>query len=484
MRTLGLAALVVLVASSAPAQTLERVRVKGAYAQIIVPEPWNGGLFIYAHGYTADARILAPIPATIPEAVPVLWPGLLPFVPAGYATAVTTLRSTGWDVKDAIKDVENLRRYFTKKYGAPKHTYLWGHSEGGMITQTVIEYFPKTYDGAAPMCGTGAGGRRLFNAEYDLRVLYEYACRDVPEARFVCGICGDGKTRCLADTDCPGGQACASREEPPAPEDGLTPECTDLLLTHPDYLQAGSNGGAFVARVTEPCLGGASPTPEQAARRDFLVRASQLPNDQVVSDLFFASVGLGEIVHRRTHGQHPWSNVGVTYASPALDPAEADAVNAGVHRSDSDAAAVRYLRRFYEPRGRTTTKVVTVHALDDGLVIPEHEEKYRQAFEAAGRSDQLVQFVTPTGEHCGNVAAFTPALEQLIGWVERGQKPTAEAMNAACFGCLAPSSPGAFGLKVPERRQKGAPLRTLVCAGAPGDCPVGSTCDVAKHRCE
>ena len=55
MRTLGLAALVVLVASSAPAQTLERVHLKGAYAQIIVPEPWNGGLFIYAHGYSADA---------------------------------------------------------------------------------------------------------------------------------------------------------------------------------------------------------------------------------------------------------------------------------------------------------------------------------------------------------------------------------------------------------------------------------------------
>ena len=95
--------------------------------------------------------------------------------------------------------------------------------------------------------------------------------------------------------------------------------------------------------------------------------------------------------------------------------------NAGVHRSDSDAAAVRYMRRFYEPRGRTHAKVVTVHALDDGLVIPEHEDKYRQAFEAAGRADQLVQFFTPLGEHCVNFYAFQPALLQLIAWVENGR---------------------------------------------------------------
>src|SRR5262249_30294189 len=155
---------------------------------------------------------------------------------------------------------------------------------------------------------------------------------------------------------------------------------------------------------------------------------TQLPADQVVNDLFFASFGLGEIVHHRTGGKHPWGNVGVTYASPALAPTEAATLNAGVHRSDSDASAVRYMRRFYEPPGRTRSKVVTVHALDDGLVIPENEEKYRQAFEAAGRADQLVQFVTPTGEHCGNVAAFTPALEQLVAWVEHGQTPTRDAM--------------------------------------------------------
>ncbi len=483
MRIFLVAAVLVAAARSAAPQTVERVAIKGANAVITVPRDWNGSLFLYAHGYTADARILAPIPADVAQADPVLLPGLLPFVPAGYATAVTTFRSIGWDVRDALKDIENLRRYFVKKHGPPRHTYLWGHSEGGMITEAVIEYFPHTYDGAAPMCGMGAGARRLFDEEYDLRVLFEYACRDVPDARFVCGLCTDGRTRCFDDADCPPGETCAATETPHAPEDGLTPECTDFLLARPARFDSVFGGGPFVARAIAPCFGTATPTPEQAARRDFLVRASQLPDGQLDSDLFFASVGLAEVVHRRTDGRHPWGNVGVTYASPLLTAAERAALDAGVHRSDSDAAAVRYLRRFYEPRGRTETKVVTVHALDDGLVIPEHEDKYREAFAAAGRTGQLVQFFTPAGEHCLNAYAFRPALEELVAWVEQGRKPTAASMNAACGNCLTTAVPGPFGLKVVERRQRGAPVRTLVCSGEPGDCPAGTACALRRHRC-
>ena len=478
-----LVSLLVLATTSAAAQTVERVEIKGAHALITVPEPWNGSVFLYAHGYTSDERILAPIPDKLEDATPVLWPAMVSFVPAGSATAITTLRSTGWNVKDAIKDVENLRRYFTKKYGRPERTYLWGHSGGGMITAALIEYLPNTYDGAAPMCGTMAGGRRLWNGEYDLRVLYEYVCRDVQDARFTCGICADGRSRCLADADCPAGLGCSATEEAPRPEDGLTRECMDFLSAHPEYLEIAPDGGAFIVRSTASCIGGATSSIAQAARKDLLVRASQLPADQIASDLFFASFGLAEVVHRRTQGKHPWGNLGVSYASPLLGAEEIAAIDAGVHRSDSDADAVRYMRRFYEPRGRTHTKVVTVHALDDGLVIPEHEEKYRQAFEAAGRADQLVQFFTPKGQHCANINAFAPALAELVAWVEQGRKPTTASMNAACRDCLAPTVPGPFGVKVFERVQKGAPLRTIVCTGQPGDCPPGSECSLAKHRC-
>ena len=61
-----------LLSGSAAAQnTVERVAIKGAQDMIVVPKDWNGGLFLYAHGYTADKRILAPLPAD-PSKVPQL----------------------------------------------------------------------------------------------------------------------------------------------------------------------------------------------------------------------------------------------------------------------------------------------------------------------------------------------------------------------------------------------------------------------------
>ena len=492
MRNPLVAALLLTVVSAAPglAQTVERFSIKGAQDAIVVPKDWNGSLFIYAHGYTADKVVLDPIPEDVSKANQLLLPALvslappdLLFVPKGYASAVTSFRSVGWYVKDAVKDIENLRRYFVKKYGKPKRTYLWGHSGGGMVTETVIEYFPHTYEGAAPMCGPGAGARRNFDGAFDLRALYEFVCRDVAEARFVCRVCADGQSRCLVNADCPAGQTCGTSEAPPAPEDGLTAACTDFLLAHPERFDE-STGGDFVKRPREACFGGATPTPEQSARRDLYLRASQIPESFLASVLFFASVGIAEIVHRRTNGKHPWGNVGVAYASPRLTADEAAAFNAGVYRADSDPAAVRYLRGWYEPRGRTASKVITVHALDDGLVVPENEHKYREAFEAAGRTDQLVQFNTPSGGHCLFLGAWRPALEALTAWVEHGQVPTSAALDAACANCLTQTSPGVWGERVIERKQKGAPVRTLVCSAAPGDCPTGSVCVAQKHRCQ
>ena len=56
-------------------------------------------------------------------------------------------------------------------------------------------------------------------------------------------------------------------------------------------------------------------------------------------------------------------------------------------------------------------------------------------------------------------------------------------MNAACGNCLADTVPGPFGLRVVERKQKGAPVRARVCTGEVGDCPTGTTCS-PRHHCE
>src|SRR5438128_12509531 len=109
-RAAAVVAFALLSGSAAAQNAVERVAIKGAQDMIVVPKDWNGGLFIYAHGYTADKRILAPLPAD-PSQVPLLLLPGLASVPPGYASAVTTFRSVGWYVQDAGMECESLWRH-------------------------------------------------------------------------------------------------------------------------------------------------------------------------------------------------------------------------------------------------------------------------------------------------------------------------------------------------------------------------------------
>jgi hypothetical protein len=261
---------VLAVAGRAGARTVEVFSIKGAQNAIVIPDDWNGDLFVYAHGYSADKRILAPLSPDLVGSNTLLLPGLA-FVPPGSAAAVTTFRSVGWYLKDAVKDIENLRRHFVKKYGKPKHTYMWGHSGGGIVTEAVIEAFPRTYDGAAPMCGPGAGGWRNFNAAFDLRVLYEYVCKDVPGARFTCRVCSDGRSRCLTDAHCPSGLTCAAETATRA-RGGAHARVHDFLLDNPATFSEDPTalGGDFVTAALTPCFGELTRGVVSHRQREFL----------------------------------------------------------------------------------------------------------------------------------------------------------------------------------------------------------------------
>jgi hypothetical protein len=363
-----------------------------------------------------------------------------------------------------------------------------------MVTQAVLELASKHYDGALPFCAPGAGGRRNFNGAWDLRVAYEHVCGDVPGAAFVCGICSGGNDRCLLDADCAAGQTCTELEKAPPPEEGLTRQCLEFLLSHPDRLSETPMPESFVGVRAGACFGGATPTPEQAARKDLFMRTTQLAESFVQTDLLFASVGIAEVFHRRTRRQNPWSNIGVIYAPPTLTGEEQAALNAGAPHVAGNARAAKYMRRFFEPRAKTDVKVLTLHALDDGLVLVANQEKYRAAFEAAGKLDQLVQLYTPTGGHCGfSGAEHAAVFLALTAWVEQGIVPTALAVNGTCQQAeplaggpcrIQDATPEQWGARVVERRQKGVSVKSLVCDGDAADCPAGNTCNLAKHRCE
>src|SRR5262249_17813751 len=425
-------------ASADSFQVVDAFEKDGAQSLIIVPHSWNGAFIVYAHGYDADYRDIKPYPSDItPGNITSKLSGadLILEIPLtlGYAVGTTTYRSVGWAIGDAWRDVDNVRRRFRATVGKPTFTYVWGHSEGGIVTQTLIEKQPHAYDGALPLCAPGAGGRRNLNAAWDLRAVYEHTCAGVPDAQFRCNVCSGGTARCLVDADCPSGETCGALEPDYPQQWGLTPECTEFVLKKPGATNPEPRFGDFVARHTQACFGGAAPTPEQQARRDLFLSATRIPESFLFTDLFFASVAIGEVRNRRTAGGIPWSNDGVNYQSPELTDAQEAALNAGVPRATNDADATEYLRRNYEPRGRTESKIVTLHALDDGLVIPENEEKYREALNTVGRADQLVQTYTPAGGHCGfTIAEHVAALTSLFAWVEHGTKPTVASIQASC----------------------------------------------------
>ena len=104
-----------------------------------------------------------------------------------------------------------------------------------------------------------------------------------------------------------------------------------------------------------------------------------------------------------------------------------------------------------------------------------------------------MQLYTPTGGHCGfSAAEHVAAFLALTGWVEKGTVPTVASAQATC-SAVAPvaggaceiidATPAEWAVRVVERRQKGAPVRSLVCADDVGDCPDGSTCSPETHHC-
>jgi len=79
----------------------------------------------------------------------------------------------GYDPKAGVKDTHDLAQFFNGLVGKPIRTYIIGHSMGGHITGVAIEQYPKSYDGALPMCGV-MGDNELFDYFFDYQVVAQW----------------------------------------------------------------------------------------------------------------------------------------------------------------------------------------------------------------------------------------------------------------------------------------------------------------------
>lgn len=149
-------------------QTIDEGTINGADYFIIIPENWNNGLVMYAHGYEE-------IGEEFPEEEEEEEDGFMNiFTERGYAYAASCYKRQGLVIKDGVEDTEALRSYFEMKYGKPEICIITGHSMGGMISIATIEKYPSEYDGALPLCGWLASVYSLLKYGLDMLVTYDY----------------------------------------------------------------------------------------------------------------------------------------------------------------------------------------------------------------------------------------------------------------------------------------------------------------------
>ena len=137
----------------------------GAGYRIEVPANWNGKLVMWAHGYRGD-------PSTDPRALELTvdnHPLRLFLLANGYAWAASSYSRNAYDPAQGAKDTHALTQLFNGLVGHPGRTYITGASMGGHVTGVVAEQWPRSYDGAMPICGV-LGDYELFDFFLDFNV--------------------------------------------------------------------------------------------------------------------------------------------------------------------------------------------------------------------------------------------------------------------------------------------------------------------------
>jgi len=349
-----------LAAGLAAAQPkVETGEINGAAFRIEVPEAWNGVLIMYCHGYSPapqkfDAAKAEPIAQLLGA--------------KGYAVAQSGYVAGGWAVEEAVQDTQALLRYFRNKYGAPKETYVTGHSMGGFLTMVLVESFPDVYNGGLALCGPLAPAAWFMRHNvFDMRVVFDYYF--------------------------PG------------------------ALPPPDNVPDSYTMTPALNASTQALLDG-KPDAAAALRRFTGIRT----NKELAATLVFFTYILKDL--RQRGGGNPFDNRSIIYEGTGED----DAVNDGVKRYAADPRAAEYVRTWYTPSGRLTRPLLAIHTTYDPLVPPAVPDQYQTITELAGGSGWFVQQYVKSAGHCAiSPAQMVGGLGQVRDWNLKHTRPAGGA---------------------------------------------------------
>ena len=372
----------------------------GAGYRIEVPTNWNGELVVWAHGFRGDGLEL-----TVDNHPIRPW-----LLANGYAWAASSYSKNDYDIAQGAKDTHALTKQFNGIVSKPSRVYLTGASMGGHITGVAIEQWPKTYDGAMPICGV-MGDYDLFDYFLDFNVV---------------------------------AQALSGQNlDFPVPDDYLVnavPTIKSNLEIFPGTFPFTLNSqGEQLKGMTMMRSGGDRPVFDQG----FLFW------NGVAGDFLFG-FGTGDGTLPRSPGVAV-DNVDRVYqfdTDPALSAAEI-ALNDSVLRVEKDAQGRHKngLANVPPVNGDIRIPVLSYHTLGDLFVPFSMQQVYAQRVAANNSSDLLVQRAVRDFGHCTFTGEeLVAGFSDLTNWVENGVKPAGDdvldpiAVADPNFGCAHTSS--------------------------------------------
>jgi pimeloyl-ACP methyl ester carboxylesterase len=341
---------------AAAAAVVDTGEIAGAPYRIERPAAWNGELVVYLHGYEPQGW---PRDQITEQDDLDRW-----LLGQGFAVARSGYSSQGWAVAEALVDTEAVRARFVERHGAPRRSYLIGHSMGAHLVLATLERHPETYSGGLALCGANAPASELFgDMLLSPLVAFDY---------FFPGVMG-------------------------LPAGGLADPAAPPFIDEA-VLEAALKGNETVAQ-------------RLSARYD-------IPREGLAGGLMIRYIVLNEMARRA--GGFPADNRTVRYDGLGDDAA----VNAGVRRYAGDPKAIAYAAANAPLRGDTRRPVVLLANHKDPTVPTAISSRYVALAGQAGQAGNVLA-LPPQGEgHCAFAPeAVTTAFDTLRRWVDDGRRP-------------------------------------------------------------
>lgn len=296
---------------------------------------------------------------------------LAPMLAHRFAVIQSAYAQTGWALQSAMADTAQLRDYFIARHGRPRQSLVAGDSMGGALTALTIESDPGNYRGALALCGAVAPSWDLTQRQFRMLAAFSY---------YFPGI--------LPTLG-------------PVPADYTpTPEIEKRIAA-----AFAAHEGRFADLRAIWHTGTPQDMPGVIAFATALVQRAQ-----------------------QQAGGNPFGNADYVYLGTRDDAA----LNAGVQRYRADPMALAYQLRYYTPSGRLMRPMLELHDLADPLIPADSVDAFAKRVQRAGHAKEFVQQYVSAEGHCVFTGAQVGrAFDELLQWVDHGERPRPGLLSAA-----------------------------------------------------